>query len=44
MLDELVAKNMVTSSRVSKIREAINNAEDYTELDDISKNINRYME
>lgn len=44
MLDELVAKNMVTSSRVSKIREAINNAGDYTELDDISKNINRYME
>lgn len=44
MLDALVAKNMVTSSRVSKIREAINNAEDYTELDDISKNINRYME
>ena len=44
MLDELIAKNMVTSSRVSKIREAINNAEDYTELDDISKNINRYME
>ena len=44
MLDGLIAKNMVTSSRVSKIREAINNAEDYTELDDISKNINRYME
>ena len=43
ILDMLVEQNKVTSNRVNAIRESIENANDFTELDAISKNINRYV-